>query len=87
MIARRPVSLRAVTPSPSFLPLKKLDLEEIAAEFLTEEAEAVYGDRGEWLDEFSDAALADRLVTEGRDQFGKLDFERLVAAFAKVRSE
>ncbi len=38
--------------------------EQLAAEFLTEQAEVVYSDDGDQqLDQFSDAALADQLVT------------------------
>jgi len=61
--------------------------EQLAAEFLTEQGEAVYRDNWDQLEQFSDAALADQLVTAWTGQIGKLDFERIVAAFGRLRSE
>jgi len=62
--------------------------EQVAADFLAEQAEAVYHDAGDQqLDRFSDAALADALVTERGERIGKLDFGRLVEAFGRLRSE
>jgi hypothetical protein len=61
--------------------------EQLAAEFLTERGEAIYRDHCDQLDQFSDAALADQLVTSWAGQFGKLDFERLVDAFGRLRGE
>ncbi len=64
------------------------DLEQLAAEFLTEQGEAVYNDNGDQqLDQFSDAALADQLVTARAGRRGKLDFGRMVEAFGRLRSE
>ncbi len=55
------------------------ELEAIAAEFLAEQGEAAHRDNCEHqLDKFSDAALADQLVTERAGRLGKLDFGRLV---------
>ncbi len=62
--------------------------EQLAAEFLTEQGEAVYNDNGDQqLDQFSDAALADQLVTARAGRRGKLDFGWLVEAFGRLRSE
>ena len=61
--------------------------EQLAAEFLTEQAETVYRDNCDYLDRFSDAALADQLVTTWAGQAGKLNFERLVGAFGRLRRE
>ncbi len=61
--------------------------EQLAAEFLTEQGEVVYRDNCDQLDRFSDAALADQLVTAWAGRLGKLDFERLVDAFGRLRSE
>ena len=63
------------------------DLEEIAAEFLSQLGEVAHGDRCDELDRFSDAALADQLVTGGAGRIPKLDFEQLVEAFGRLRSE
>ncbi len=60
--------------------------EQLAVEFLTEQGE-VDGDNCDQLDQFSDAALADQLVTAWARQLGKLDFGRLVEAFGRLRSE
>ncbi len=52
--------------------------EQVAVEFLAEEGEAAHRDNCEHhLDRFSDAALADELVTLWAGQLGKLDFGRL----------
>ena len=40
----------------------------------------------EEFDVVTDAALADRLVTEWRERVGNVDFELLIGAFAKLRS-
>ena len=61
--------------------------EQLAAEFLTEQGEVVYRDNCDQLDQFSDAALADQLVTARAGRLGKLDFARLVEAFGRLRSE
>ena len=60
--------------------------EQLAVEFLTEQGE-VGGDNCDQLDQFSDAALADQLVTAWAGRLGKLDFGRLVEAFGRLRSE
>ncbi len=61
--------------------------EEVAAEWLSHQGEVTLGDRCDELDAVSDAALADQLVTEWAERIGKPDFERLVDAFARLRSE
>ena len=53
------------------------DLEQLAAEFLAEQGEVVNHDNHDRLDQFSDAALADALVTAQARRLGKLDFGRL----------
>ena len=64
------------------------ELEEIAVEFLAEQGEAAHRDNCEHqLDRFSDAELADALVTEYGGRLGKLDFGRLVDAFGRLRLE
>ncbi len=57
--------------------------EQLAAEFLTEQG---YRDNHDQLDQFSDAALADQLVTAWAGRLGKLDFARLVDAFGRLRA-
>jgi hypothetical protein len=61
--------------------------EQLAAEFLTEQGEVVHRDRCDQLDRFSDAALADQLITARAGRPVKLNFVRLVEAFARLRSE
>ena len=61
--------------------------EEVAAEWLLHQGEVALGDRCDELDRFSDAALADQLVTAWAERIGKTDFARLVDAFGRVRSE
>ncbi len=61
--------------------------EQLAAEFLAEQGEVVYGDNCDQFDRFSDAALADQLITAGAGRLGKLDFGRLVEAFGRLRVE
>jgi hypothetical protein len=59
--------------------------EQLAAEFLTEQAEALYRDSGDQqLDQFSDAALADQLVLAGAGQ--KFRSEGRPARLAEVRT-
>ena len=59
--------------------------EQLAAEFLTEQGSR-YRDNHDQLDQFSDAALADQLVTAWAGRLGKLDFARLVDAFGRLRA-
>jgi len=65
-------------------PMPEADLheaeEEIAAEYLLHAGEVALGDRCDELDRFSDAALADQLVTEWAKRIGKPEFEQLVEA-------
>ena len=61
--------------------------EQLAAESLSEQGEVVHRDNHDHLDQFSDAALADQLVTAWAGRLGKLDFGRLVEAFGRMRSE
>ena len=62
--------------------------EQLAAEFLAEQGEVAHRDNCErQLDQFSDAALADALVTARAGRRGKLDFGRLVEAFGRLRVE
>jgi hypothetical protein len=77
----------AMLAAMKFPPADRVDMyEQLAAEFLTEQGEAVYRDNCDQLDRFSDAALADQLVTrEGR--MGQIDFEQVVEAFGRLRSE
>ncbi len=63
------------------------ELEQIAAEFLCEQGEAVYSDNCDQSFDKTNAALADALVTEWGCRVGKLDFARLVDAFGRLRSE
>ena len=64
------------------------ELEQIAAEFLAEQGEAAHRDNCEHqLDRFSDATLADQLVTAWAKRIGKQDFARLAEAFRRLRSE
>ncbi len=60
--------------------------EQFAAEFLAKQGEAD-GDNHDHLDRFSDAMLADALVTSQAGRLGRLDFGRLVDAFGRLRSE
>jgi hypothetical protein len=61
--------------------------EQVAAEFLAEEGEVANRDNSELqLDRFTDAALADALVTARSGRRGKLDFGRLVEAFGRLRT-
>jgi hypothetical protein len=53
---------------------------------LTEQGEVVHRDNCDQLDTFSDAALADALVTARAGRLGKLDFRWLVEAFGRLRS-
>ncbi len=50
-------------------------------------SEVALKDRCDELDKFSDAALADQLVTAWAERIGKPDFARLVDAFGRLRSE
>ncbi len=71
-------------------PMPEADLyeaEEIAAEYLLHAGEVALGDSCDELDRFSDAALADQLVTAWAERIGKPDFARLVDAFGRLRSE
>ncbi len=61
--------------------------EEIAAEFMLHEGEVVFRDQCDLLDEFTVADLADQLVAVWAERIGEVDFERLITAFAKLRSE
>ena len=63
------------------------DYEAVAAEFLLRQGEVVLGDRCDELDRFSDATLADRLITQWGGHPGKPHFEQLVAAFGRLRAE
>jgi hypothetical protein len=68
-------------------PAEPVDFEWLAAEWLIEQAEAVDHDRHDRLDQFSDSALADQLVTAWAERIGKVDFEQVVAAFTKLRAD
>ncbi len=61
--------------------------EEIAAEWLLEQGEVALADRCDELDEFSDAVLADRLITASAERLDRPDFPRLIDAFVKLRNE
>ncbi len=74
-----------IAPIKSVIKSKKGRPEQLAAEFLTEQAEVVYRDNFDQPDQFSDAALADQLVTAWGGRIGKLDFGRLVEAFGRLR--
>jgi hypothetical protein len=60
------------------------EAEEIAAERLIEQGEVAPGDSCDELDRFSDAALADRLVTAWAERLDGPDFPGLVDAFARL---
>ncbi len=55
----------------------EVDPVAIAAEWLLEQGEVVFGAQCDRLDEFSDAALADQLVTAWAERIGEPDFARL----------
>jgi hypothetical protein len=64
-----------------------VDIEWIAAEWLIEQGEVALADDRAALDRLSDAALADQLVTQWRDRVGEVDFDQVVEAFSRLRSE
>ena len=68
-------------------PLTSEDAEDLAAEFLLARGEGELGDRCDDLDRFSDAALADQLVTQWAERISKVDFDGMVEAFGRLRAE
>jgi hypothetical protein len=69
------------------LPEPVVDIEWIAAEFLIEEGDVALADDRAALDKLTDSALADRMITAWADRLGKFDFEQVVDAFRRLRSE
>ena len=69
------------------LPEPVVDIEWIAAEWLIEQGEVTLADNCAALDSLSDAALADKLVTQWRDRVGQVEFDQIVGAFRRLRSE